>query len=121
MNKKIQGMEAAAIAAFRTPPLSLNCAQSVIHAHVATHAGCQLKIEDFRNLGGGKAPDGMCGALWAACALRPANAKEMQEAFRSTAGALRCRSLKRDRGYPCRKCVTLAVRLSVDHVNFETP
>ena len=101
-----------ALAAFRQPPLKLNCAQAVVHANRTAHPESPLKVEDFAELGSGRAPDNTCGALWGACAAHPEKAEELKAAFKAATGATQCRVLKRELGYPCPDCVKLAVLLS---------
>lgn len=96
---------------FRKPPLKYNCAQSVIHGYKAVRNDCALNPEDFQNQGGGKAPEGVCGALWAACCIKPGWADEYRIAFKAKAGAIHCRELKCEHGALCHGNVSLAVRL----------
>lgn len=104
-------LEALALASFRQAPLKLNCAQAVLHAHRAVHADCALQLEDFAAMGAGRAPEGLCGALHAACVIRPERAEALKEEFRAAAGAIHCHTLKRELGFPCPDSVALAVRL----------
>lgn len=114
-------MRETALAAFRQPPLKYNCAQSVVHAYAAEHPGCGLDPADFAALGGGRAPENTCGALWGACAALPEHATVLRAEFKAAAGADTCMELKRDRGYPCAGCVTLAVALVAKHAGAAAP
>ena len=107
--------ESVALSAFRKPPLRLNCAQSVALAHLVLEPGSPHRPEDFEHCGSGRAPDGLCGALHAACVLRPDSADGIRAGFFAEAGAVYCRELKREHGYACESCVTLAVRLLSRH------
>ena len=56
-----------AVGSFRAPPEMYNCAQSVVS--VAEDASL---LDEMKSCGGGRAPEGLCGALWGAMALSPA-------------------------------------------------
>lgn len=83
-----------------------NCAQAVCAAF-----GRDDLLDDMKNCGGGRAPEGMCGALYAATALSPGRAGEISEAFRDANGATTCRELKGARRVPCQTCVATAAAL----------
>lgn len=104
-------MQDAAIAVFRQPPLKYNCAQAVLHGYRAAHPDFPLIPADFQNHGGGRAPDGLCGALWAACEIRFAKAGALRADFKAKAGAIYCRELKRECGAGCHDNVRLALGL----------
>lgn len=92
---------------FRTPPHNYNCAQTV-----AAGFGHESFIEPFKACGGGRAPDGLCGALYAAIQLAPAEKQDaILEAFRQKNGAVTCRELKQTFRVPCPQCVAVAAEL----------
>jgi hypothetical protein len=92
---------------FRTPPHNYNCAQTI-----AAGFGHEDFIEPFKVCGGGRAPEGLCGALHAALALAPeAKRAEILEAFRQKNGAVSCRELKQTFRVPCPQCVASAAEL----------
>jgi len=96
---------------FRAEPEKLNCAQSIIKAFQA-----QLNIPDvvaeFRKYGGGRAPEGICGALYAADYLLNLQGKNsIQEEFRQKANAVTCLELKKNRRVSCEMCVNIADEL----------
>lgn len=98
---------AAAQSVFHQPPLNANCAQSV-----ALLAGRDDLVEPFRACGGGRAPEGLCGALHAALALCPEERREeIIAAFREAAGATTCRELKGACKTPCVHCVAIGDKL----------
>ncbi len=91
---------------FTAVPKVHNCAQAVI---------CGAGREDLKDAmavcGGGKAPDGICGALHAALLLAPAaENEEIKRKFAAQAGDITCRQIKAA-SYPCVKCVELAADL----------
>lgn len=110
--KETRAREELALAVFRQPPHRYNCAQAVVHAHRSENPGCTLTVEDCAGMGAGRAPEGLCGSLWAACALRPEEAEQIKAAFKAEAGAVACHEIKREHGYPCPECVRLATRLA---------
>lgn len=95
-----------ALSAFRQPPLMYNCAQTVCAAF-----GREDLLEEMKACGGGRAPEGTCGALYAAMQVAPERAEKIQEAFRSANGAVKCRDLKGASRVPCPVCVATAARL----------
>lgn len=96
-----------ALQSFRQPPLSLNCAQAIAHGFDREDLVPQLQ-----NCGGGKAPDGLCGALYAAMTVAGEPiAAEIADAFEKELGYRTCSSLKREGKVPCPKCVACAADL----------
>lgn len=89
---------------------NLNCAQSVLKYFDAPAA----QIAEFKAFGGGRAPEGLCGALYAAKALLGDDRKfaELGSEFAArTEGALTCKELKGEVKFPCPACVNLAATL----------
>lgn len=91
----------------------LNCAQSVIKAFGGI---CQIDenmIVEAKAYGGGRAEEGLCGALYAALLLLEdeGQAAALREDFASEAGSQKCREIKSGGGLPCADCVRLAARL----------
>ncbi|MCF0222273.1 MAG: hypothetical protein HUK19_08270 [Fibrobacter sp.] len=90
-----------------------NCAMSVAYGYMRvmgkSEAEALESAEMFRNFGGGRAPDGTCGALHAALSLSPQNAAELKEIFRMGAkGCTRCSEIRPNAIIPCNRCVELA-------------
>lgn len=91
---------------FAEVPRRYNCAQSV-----AAGAGREDLISDLAAMGGGRAPEGLCGALYAALQLLPEEKKAAAMAeFQAVAGAVTCRDIKAG-GFPCPDCVAAAAKL----------
>ena len=91
----------------------LNCAQSVIKAFGGI---CQIDenmIAEAKAYGGGRAEEGLCGALYAALLLLEdeGEAAMLREEFAREAGSQKCREIKSGGGLPCVDCVRLAARL----------
>ncbi len=93
----------------------MNCAQSVLHAFQTSHAISEHEIEQARALGGGRAAEGLCGALFAAIhlTLETANQQRLKDAFMASAGSDKCREIRRTSRIPCSECVRLAASLVV--------
>lgn len=100
-------MKTHALAVFHRPPERLNCAEAVLAAHQTVTGDHSIAVASFKPWGGGRAPDGRCGALHAACTLAPASAEKISAAFLARIGALRCREIE----HPCVECVGTAAEL----------
>ena len=91
----------------RQPPLRLNCAQSV-----AAMCGAEGRVDEFAEFGGGRAPEGLCGALYAALQLVPEDRRAVvRNAFALEAGAEKCVEIKRGTGTSCQMCVAIGAAL----------
>ncbi len=104
-------MKQTALKVFRQPPERLNCAQSVLHAWREVSGKASLAVADLKPFGGGRAPEGLCGALHAACLIAPDRADALKTAFAARVGSLYCRELRRAGKNPCDVCVAHAADL----------
>ena len=96
-----------AVSLFSAVPKEYNCAQSVAMAFDRDDLVTPLKA-----CGGGRAEDGLCGALHAALLLLPENKeKTVKEQFHYKAGDTLCRTLRREGKTPCVECVRIAATL----------
>jgi hypothetical protein len=95
----------------------LNCAQSVLRAFQQHRLIREDEIDEARRYGGGRAENGMCGALYAALSLTddPFARDRVRSAFVETAGAETCRDIRRAARTPCVECVRIAASLLVEH------
>ena len=95
----------------------LNCAQSVLRAFQQQRSISEDDIEEARWHGGGRAKDGMCGALHSALKLTSdTSARDrLRAAFVERAGAETCRDIRRAARTPCVECVRIAASLLVEH------
>ncbi|MEN9354793.1 MAG: hypothetical protein RL318_2118 [Fibrobacterota bacterium] len=114
-------MKDHAVSVFHKLPENLNCAQAVLDAWQRATGLEIAPMEDFRAFGGGRAPEGECGALHAACLAVPDAAEAMRAAFVEKAGSGHCGTLKRDLRFPCADCVGLAAQLLQSHLTLENP
>jgi hypothetical protein len=91
----------------------LNCAQSILKGFQEHHRVSDQHVEDFRHFGGGKAENGMCGALFAARQLAGddhAAKAALDKAFLDSAGSLSCREIRKIGRLSCLQCVELAAK-----------
>lgn len=101
-----------AVAIFTATPKTHNCAQSV-----AAGFDRASLVEELRLCGGGRAPEGVCGALHAALRMVPEKDRdEVVKQFTAQAGSPYCRVLKRELNFPCTECVRLAAALTEEHL-----
>jgi hypothetical protein len=93
---------------FTAVPKLHNCAQAVVE-------GCGHKdlVEEMKCCGGGKAPEGRCGALHGALKLVAETCrKAVIDEFVAAAGAEDCASIKSAAvPFPCAECVRVAADL----------
>ncbi len=95
-----------ALSTFRQPPFMYNCAQTICAAF-----GREDLLESMQSCGGGRAPEGTCGALYGAMQVAPERAEELRAAFLAANGATQCRQLKGENRVPCQVCVRTAAEL----------
>ncbi|MDO4574595.1 MAG: redox-active protein [Planctomycetia bacterium] len=89
----------------------INCAQAIMAG-----LGHDSRVAEMADCGGGRAPEGRCGALHAAILLLPeAVGESVIQEFAAVAGSDKCREIKRN-GFPCAKCVALAAELVEKHL-----
>ena len=109
-------MKKNALKVFRQPPEYLNCAQSVLHAWREVSGDTSIALADLKFLGGGRAPDGLCGALHAACMVAPDRAEALKQNFAKQLGSLYCKELRAAKVHPCETCVGQAAKLLDHHI-----
>lgn len=99
-----------AIDTFRAAPWKHNCAQAVAH-HWKHLYDCDDIVAQYAPYIGGHAPQGYCGALYAAMQACPLHASEIETAFIEACGAATCYDIKHTHHTPCEKCVETADHL----------
>lgn len=94
-----------------------NCAQAVAFAWGSKYPGGRGVEEVFAGHGGGRAPGGLCGAVYASCTLAGAAAEPaIKQAFaEKTGGHLTCKAIRAARALPCSACVEAAAELLEQH------
>jgi hypothetical protein len=103
--------EQKAIHAFKHE--KMNCAQSVLKAFHRSHDVSDTHIIQAGKLGGGRAPEGRCGALHAALFLAetPQARERIRQDFIYKAGAEVCSDVRKARQLTCVECVKTAAGL----------
>ncbi|MDD5130892.1 MAG: C-GCAxxG-C-C family (seleno)protein [Candidatus Omnitrophica bacterium] len=95
--------------------VKLNCAQSVIKAYHDLFNASAQEVDAFVGLGGGKAPEGKCGAYYAAWQLASKNnslkINRFERDFINAAGSLKCKEIRKQRKLSCLGCVEKAAEL----------
>jgi len=104
-------MKEHALKVFRQPHERLNCAQAVLHAWREVSGDTTIALADLKHFGGGRAPDGLCGALHAACMVAPDRAEALKSVFAARLGSLYCKELRAAKVHPCETCVVQATEL----------
>ncbi len=89
---------------------NLNCAQAVLKFCESHEAVNPEIISEFKAHGGGRAPEGVCGALYAVNFIfnDMKETSELEKEFTSLAGSTACREIRRNRKLSCAACVDLA-------------
>lgn len=88
-----------------------NCAQAVAAAWADAHGNSPELVERFKPCGGGHAEGGLCGALYAAMQLRPADKNAILEAFQKIAQGTLCSEIRPLRHMTCTERVGLAAEI----------
>lgn len=106
-------MEQDAVKFFRGEE-KFNCAQAVFKAFQPLSNMSDDEIHSFANQGGGRAPEGTCGALYGALHLSQlikVNKQKISDEFKDIATSTKCREIRQSRALSCKECVALAERL----------
>lgn len=91
-----------------------NCAQTILKLFEKTHSVSETDIKIFRQHGGGRAPEGLCGALFAAKYLFPHHEKiveSIHQDFLNEIGNVRCIDIRKNRKKTCQECIACAAKL----------
>ena len=97
---------------FHTKPENLNCAQAILKGFQKELNIPESRIAEFKAWGGGRAPEGICGALFAAEILLAEQGKpSIKEKFKTKVGNVNCLAIKRECKVPCIDCVRIADEL----------
>ncbi len=102
----------------------MNCAQSVVSAFKKELKIDENIIDSFKSFGGGNAPDGMCGAYYAArYMLQQCSAdkqlSELEKYFLNCAGDIKCKEIRLGRKLSCIGCVEKSSEFLVDFLEKE--
>ncbi|MFZ5969292.1 MAG: C-GCAxxG-C-C family (seleno)protein [Bacillota bacterium] len=88
----------------------MNCAQAIIYAFKDKFDIDESMVERFKPYGGGNAPEGACGAYYAAKHILEKNidagkTSELEKYFLEKAGAVNCREIRGAKKLSCLGCV----------------
>jgi len=111
LNQKMKTKRMNSAIYFHTLPENLNCAQAVLRGFQKGFDITDREIEEYRAWGGGRAQEGICGALFSAeRLLLQAGKPGITEEFNKIAGETHCLEIKA-MNFPCIECVRLADEL----------
>ncbi|OHE71571.1 MAG: hypothetical protein A2007_05475 [Verrucomicrobia bacterium GWC2_42_7] len=93
---------------YHKPPERYNCAQCILKAFNQSPE----KIAEFKAYGGGRAPGGLCGALFAAKSLKdPIAQQHIEDRFIKEVGSALCKEIRSKNLTPCTQCVRIAANI----------
>lgn len=105
------------ISYFRTPPCNYTCAQAILKGFQQEFAIKDDLVDEFAEYRGGRAPDGVCGAVYAAnYLLRQKGFEPINETFAAKAGSDKCIEIKGTYRFPCPDCIILADQLIEEEI-----
>ena len=100
-----------------------NCAQAVLKAFAPSVGLEDTCLEQFSHFGRGQAPEGECGALFAAKSVFQdlITKQEIEKEFVLAAGSRKCRDIRKGQKFTCEQCVQMAadavfVRVGDGHI-----
>jgi hypothetical protein len=92
----------------------LNCGQAVLKAFQEKFSVSDELIAEFKAYGAGKAPEGYCGAFYAAKVILeknfPGKLGDLENAFASEAGSTKCKKIRELRKLSCLGCIEKAAQ-----------
>lgn len=90
----------------------LNCGQTIVHAFQDKFSLSDEMVAQFARYGGGNAPEGHCGAFYAAKVIlesrHPEKLKDCQKTFIDQAHSTKCQEIRSSRKLSCLGCVEKA-------------
>ena len=95
---------------FRKTPFKHNCAQAIAYRWNNLFDNNDI-VSTYAPYIGGHAPEGYCGALYAAMQACPKYADKIKDEFTNICGATRCYAIKTENRTPCEICVDTADKL----------
>ncbi len=97
-----------AFTTFRKEPFRYNCAQTICDA-----VGRKDLLEAMSGFGQGRAPEGLCGALYAALQCTAEDKRDaLLKKFIDKLGYSKCKELKMQAKVDCHTCVATAALLA---------
>ena len=100
---------------YRHPDFLHNCSQALAFKFASLYPDPDNVLQRFASTGAGRAPGGMCGALYAAIQAFP-DAKDVivSRFAESTSGCTTCRDIKSIAAVPCKRCIDIAEDIIAD-------
>ena len=96
--------------------IRVNCAQSVAGAWAQSYPLEADQVKSLSGSGGGKAPHGWCGALYALILMAEKHVPEAREEcireFERMAGSLYCKTIRSQKKASCLQCVEYAADIA---------
>jgi hydroxypyruvate isomerase len=87
----------------------LNCAQAIARAYQDVCTLHDTTIEQLRHAGNGRAPEGLCGAFYAAKLLleisNPEKYPQLEVDFFQKARSFKCQEIRKSKTLSCTECV----------------
>ncbi len=105
MNRHLKATEL-----YHHPELKFNCAQAIAYKWATSEHESESKALEFQKYGGGKAPEGACGALYAGLERLTGNSsaqESLKSRFNHSATSLACRDIRKINQLSCKGCVEL--------------
>ena len=97
---------------FHKKPDNFNCAQAILKGFQHEFQIQDETVETFRAFGGGRAENGLCGALYAANYLmKKAGNEPLNESFVKKVTSEKCKEIKQNKCCSCEECVKIADEL----------
>lgn len=97
---------------FRVPPCNYTCAQAILKGFQNEFLISEAEVDAFIEYRGGRAPEGICGAVYAANHLLGKVGKDgIDEDFEKISGSVKCLEIKSTYHFPCPECIKLADKL----------
>ncbi|WHH59509.1 C-GCAxxG-C-C family (seleno)protein [Petroclostridium sp. X23] len=100
----------------------MNCAQSIICTFEHKYKLKDEIVEMFKAYGRGRAPEGLCGAYYAAKFLLEkeceGHEKKLEQYFLVHAGSTKCHEIRKCRKFSCLDCVEKSAELLLKYSNF---
>ena len=89
-----------------------NCGQAILKAFQEKFSLSDDVISQFKAYGAGKAPEGFCGALYAAKVIlekqSPEKSQDVEKAFLACAGSTKCKEIRALHKLSCLGCIEKA-------------
>ncbi len=101
-------MNTKASSLYRNPNYRLNCAQVLVYKWCECNGVSNLMVDDLRGLGSGRAPDGMCGALYGAIRIFEGDEiiqDQLSQTFKLTIGECSCKGVSQKSDFNCHQCI----------------